>query len=58
MRKKHNKSISKIRIKIEHAIGKLKHFSVLRNIYIKFDDSLDRILQIISGLVNHRILGF
>ena len=54
--KKYNKSISKIRIKVEHAIGKLKHFSVLRNIYIRSDDSLDRDLQIISGLVNHRIL--
>ncbi len=56
MRKKYNKSIRKIRIKAEHAIGNLKHFSVLRNIYIKFDDSLDCDLQIISGLVNHRIL--
>ncbi len=46
--RKYNKFISKIRIKVEHVIGKLKHFSVLRNIYIRSDDCLDRDLQIIS----------
>ena len=54
--KRYNKKISRIRIGVEHAIGKLKHFAVLRNVYVGSDESLRRDLQIVSGLVNHRML--
>lgn len=54
--KRHNRRISGVRIKVEHAIGKLKHFAVLRNVYVGSDDRLYRDLQIISGLVNHCML--
>ncbi len=54
--KRHNKRVSSVRIRVEHAIGRLKHFAVLRNVYVGSNEHLDRDLQIISGLVNHRML--
>ncbi|MDE0091480.1 MAG: hypothetical protein OXP12_09090 [Thaumarchaeota archaeon] len=48
--------ISSVRIRVEHAIGRLRHFAVLRNVYVGSDGRPYRDLQIISGLVNHRTL--
>ena len=54
--KAYNRGISSVRIRVEHAIGRLKHSAVLRNVYVGSDERLYRDLQIISGLVNHRML--
>ena len=54
--KRYNREISRIRIKVEHVIGQLKHYAVLRNTYVGSDEDLYRDLQIISGLINHRTL--
>ena len=54
--KRYNKQVSRIRIKVEHVIGWLKHYTILRNVYVGSDERLYRDLQIVSGLINHRML--
>ena len=54
--KEHNKAVSKERIFVEHAIGKLKRFRMLKNrSRLKSNELKDRIIGICAGLWNYRL---
>jgi len=50
--KESNRKLSQLRIKVEHAIGRLKHFKILSERFRHPLDSYDDIFSVIAGLVN------
>jgi predicted xylose isomerase-like sugar epimerase len=47
-----NRRLSQLRVKVEHAIGRLKHFKILSERFRHPLDSYDDIFAVIAGLVN------
>jgi len=56
-KKKYNKSHSKKRIVIEHTICKLKKYKILADVFRNKLRKYDRISDIVSGMVNYRIMN-
>ena len=54
--KKYNQGLSSIRVKVEHAMGRLKHYRIIANTYDGTLDHLHNDMMIISGLVNFKHL--
>ena len=55
--KKHNKEVSSQRIYVEHTIGRMKKYNILRNrCRLKKMDLKNRILGICAGLSNYQLL--
>ena len=54
--KEYNKSHSKRRIVIEHTICRLKKYRILADVFRNRLRKYDRISDIVSGLVNYRIM--
>lgn len=54
--KKENKDLSKIRVVVEHAIGRLKVFKILSDRYRHPLNSYDSIFEVITGLVNFKTI--
>ncbi len=54
--KNENKRISNIRIKVEHAICRLKQYKILAKLYVGTDEDLRRDLLIVTGLANFDLL--
>jgi hypothetical protein len=55
--KEYNKNHSKKRIVIEHTICRLKKYRILSDIFRNNLRKYDRISDIVSGLVNYRIMN-
>jgi len=55
--KEYNKSHSKKRIVIEHTICKLKKYKILADVFRNKLRKYDRISDIVSGMVNYRIMN-
>ncbi len=55
--KDYNKSNSKKRIVIEHAIGRLKKYMIMNDIFRNRLRKYDKVSDIVSGLVNYRIMN-
>ena len=47
-----NRMLSRLRVRVEHAIGRLKHFKILSERFRHPLDSYDDIFTVIAGLVN------
>ena len=54
--KNKNRRISNIRIKVEHAIFRLKQYKILAKLYVGTDEDLRRNLLIVTGLANFDLL--
>ena len=54
--KNENRRISNIRIKIEHAICRIKQYKILAKLYVGTDEDLRRDLLIVTGLANFDLL--
>lgn len=54
--KEHNKKLSKERVKVEHAIGKVKKFGIMGEKFRNRLERYDDVSSIVSGLVNFRLL--
>jgi hypothetical protein len=55
--KEYNKIYSKKRIVVEHTICKLKKYKIMNDIFRNKLRKYDRILDIVTGLVNYRIMN-
>lgn len=50
-----NRTISRVRVKVEHAIGKMKKFKSVADICRNITKSMDQTFQVIAGIVNFQI---
>jgi hypothetical protein len=55
--KEHNKSHSKKRIVIEHAICKLKKYRILADVFRNKLRTYNKVSYIVSGLVNYKVIN-
>jgi hypothetical protein len=55
--KEYNRNHSKRRIAVEHVIAGLKKYGIMNNIFRNRLRKYDRILDIVSGLINYRIMN-
>ncbi len=55
--KEYNKSHSKKRIVIEHAICRIKKYRIMSEVFRNRSRKYDRVSDIVSGLVNYRIMN-
>jgi hypothetical protein len=53
----YNKSHSKIRIVIEHAICRLKKYNILADVFRNKLRKYSKVSDIVSGLINYRIMN-
>jgi hypothetical protein len=55
--KEYNKNHFRKRIVIEHAICRIKKYKIINDVFINRLRKYDRISDIVSGLVNYRIMN-
>ena len=53
----YNKSLSKIRIVIEHTICRLKKYNILADVFRNKLRKYSKVSDIVSGLINYRIMN-
>jgi len=54
--KKHNKQLSKERVVVEHAIGKVKKFGIIGQEFRNRQNSYDTKMSVVTGIVNFRTM--
>ena len=57
VQKEYNKNLSAKRIVIEHAICRIKKYRIMNDVFRNRLRKYDRISDIVSGLVNYRIMN-
>jgi hypothetical protein len=53
--KRHNRELSKVRVRVEHALGKMKQFKVLAQVYRHATKVYNMIFRATASIVNLRI---
>ncbi len=54
--KRHNRDVNKVRIAIEHGIGRMKKYEIARGPYWGKEDELNSELNVVAGLVNLHVM--
>ncbi len=54
--KMHTKKVNRIRVRIEHAIGRIKQYRITSQPYIGTDEEFHDELVVLTGLVNFDLL--
>lgn len=53
--KRHNRELSKVRVRVEHALGKMKQFKMLAQVYRHAKNDYNTFFRATAGIVNLRI---
>jgi hypothetical protein len=53
--KRHNRDLSKVRVRVEHALGKMKQFKVLAHVYRHAKNAYNTFFRATAGIINLRI---
>ena len=53
--KRHNRELSKVRVRVEHALGKMKQFKVLAQVYRHATKAYNTFFRATAGIINLRI---
>lgn len=53
--KRHNRELSKVRVRVEHALGKMKQFKLLAQVYRHARNAYNTFFRATAGIINLRI---